>query len=68
MCLCVSMPPIEEIARDKVSFWRLTSRRKEPTLPELAIMISDVPKKIRSQVAQRIIEMTSTRNETNPLM
>jgi len=67
MGLCVSTLPVEEIAQDKVSFWRLTSRRKEPTIPELAIMISDVPKKIRPQVGQRIIDMTSTRNETNPL-
>ena len=68
MGLCVSILPVEEIARDKVSFWRLTSRRKEPTIPELAIMISDVPKKIRPQVALRITELTSNRNETNPLM
>lgn len=67
MGLCVSILPVEEIARDKVSFWRLTSRRKEPSISELAIMMADVPKKIRPQVAQRIIDMTSTRNETNPL-
>jgi hypothetical protein len=68
MCLCVSIPPVEEIARNKVSFWRRTSHRQEPSIPELTIMISDVPKKIRSQVALRITELTSNRNETNPLM
>lgn len=57
--MCFSTINVEEIAKEKVLFWRMTTKREEPSIPDLAIMISDVPKKWQELVATRIIELTA---------
>ena len=47
---------VEETVRNKVYQFRLRLPNREPYTSDLAIMISDVPQKYRSEVSQKIIE------------
>ena len=47
---------ISNIANYKITMFRLEVPNREPRISELAIMISDVHPRYRSDVAQNIIE------------
>lgn len=47
---------ISDIANHKVTLFKLEVLNREPRVSELAIMISDVHPRYRSDVAQHIIE------------
>ena len=49
--MCFKQLDVQQLASDKVLEWKRTSKRQEPYIYELAIMISDVPKKYQSQLA-----------------
>lgn len=51
---CVHSFDVEQTASDKVRH-----RTKPVSTVELAIMLSDVPKRYRAAVASRILELTS---------
>ena len=49
---------IQTISEQKVKQFQVRKPNREPSIPDLAIMISDVHPKYRSQVSQKIIDLT----------
>jgi len=54
-CMSYTDQYINDIAQEQVRFWRVTSYRPQPTTTELAIMLANVPAKVRTKLANAII-------------
>jgi hypothetical protein len=54
--MCFKQINVRQLASEKVFEWKRTSKRQEPYIYELAIMISDVPKKYQSELVDEIFK------------
>ena len=54
--MCLKQLNVQQLASEKVLKWKRTTKRQEPYIYELAIMISDVPQKYQSQLADEIFK------------
>lgn len=53
--MCFRTVDIKSLAQEKVNEWRKTSKRHEPYIHELAIMVSDVPSKYQRLLIEEIL-------------